>query len=228
MSYYDDDYYQEPSEFDKKVEELKASLASAVKEETREELKILREENRQLKDKVQNLQKLERDASTLKRELERKVQAAERDAQKDFRKMKFGELMAIFTEPKYKIGSERVVGEKCGNCDDRRSIHYKTPSGRDATEQCPCGIGKLHYILKEEVAVEISRNTRDRDKPYNVWYAPHMNDRNDDDYINAKWVTDPATMTFEEQVESYYALGFSSKEDAQKLADALNAKEATK
>ena len=48
MSYYYDDFYNEPSEFDEKMEELKESLAGAVKSEFLEEMERLKKENKKL------------------------------------------------------------------------------------------------------------------------------------------------------------------------------------
>ena len=44
MSYYYDDFYNEPTEFDEKMEELKESLAGAVKSEFLEEMERLKKE----------------------------------------------------------------------------------------------------------------------------------------------------------------------------------------
>ena len=50
MSWYEDDFYNEPSEFEIQVEEFKESLAKAIKGEFLEEMGRLKEENRKLQE----------------------------------------------------------------------------------------------------------------------------------------------------------------------------------
>ena len=50
VSYYDDEFYTELSEFDKQIEEMKASLASSVQKEFLGEMDALRLENESLRE----------------------------------------------------------------------------------------------------------------------------------------------------------------------------------
>lgn len=45
MSYWDDEDYFEPSEFDEKIEELKEELRNSVRQEIKDEVERLRKEN---------------------------------------------------------------------------------------------------------------------------------------------------------------------------------------
>ena len=50
MSWYDDDFYNEPSEFDMLVGEFKESLMKSVKESYVKEMEQLKKENEELKE----------------------------------------------------------------------------------------------------------------------------------------------------------------------------------
>ena len=64
MSYYDCDFYEEPSEFDMQVEEFKSSLASSVRKEFLDEMATLKKENEELREFRVNKKKYERDLRT--------------------------------------------------------------------------------------------------------------------------------------------------------------------
>lgn len=230
MSYrdfYDDYDGPEPSEYDEKVDEFKDMLRQQVKAEITERLERLEKDNAELRAKVANVGRLERDAKTLERELKHSIESAERKAKQEFFSMKLTELAAILAEPKYKIDYRRVHGDKCDKCDDKRRVAYTTPLGRNLFESCTCAKLKTEYYITEHVATEVKRENRGAGE-YKVWYSPHMSDYNEDGYISAKWVVDPEGMTIEEQKKVISSLGFSDRDEAQALVDTLNAEEKAK
>lgn len=50
MSYYDNDFYNEPSEFEEQIDQLKESLMNAVRDEHKAEVERLRKENAELQE----------------------------------------------------------------------------------------------------------------------------------------------------------------------------------
>ena len=68
MSWHEDDFYNEPSEFDMQVEEFKESLAKAVKSEFLEEMERLKKENRNLREIKENFEQIKRDYERKKME----------------------------------------------------------------------------------------------------------------------------------------------------------------
>lgn len=217
--YYDEEYYQEPSEFDEMVEEFKAKLAESVKEETQTELAKLRAENAELRGKVQNLNKLELEVAASKRDYERRAQTAERDAAREARKLKAGELLEAISSPKFTVTRSSKFGKKCDQCDDNRTVHFKSPSGKDLDERCQCWIRYVHWGVTEEIAW----SAEVRDYKLMVWYTS-KHSVNDDDlaYVSATVLHDPAGLTIDQLIEEPSKYGFSSKSQAQALVDALN------
>ena len=55
MSYYDEEDFYEPSEFEEKVNELKNCLRESVKEETQREIERLQRDNERLKNENSDL-----------------------------------------------------------------------------------------------------------------------------------------------------------------------------
>lgn len=74
MSYYDYDFYEEPSEFDIQIEEFKSSLASSVRKEFLEEMDALKKENASLREFRDNKDKYERELREAKAEYQRKME----------------------------------------------------------------------------------------------------------------------------------------------------------
>ena len=61
MSYWDDEDYFEPSEFDEKIEELKEELRNSVRQEIKDEVERLRKENEELRDIKDNFSVIKAD-----------------------------------------------------------------------------------------------------------------------------------------------------------------------
>ena len=68
---YYDDFYNEPSEADIYIEELKDKIRTEVKEDIINELEKLRKENKELQDVKNNINKLEKEYNQKKNELEK-------------------------------------------------------------------------------------------------------------------------------------------------------------
>ena len=90
--YYQDDFYNEPSEFDMQVEEFKESLAKSIKSDFLEEMERLKAENRKLQGIKENFEQVKRDYERKKQECERVMREAENKA----KRMKVEEMLEQF------------------------------------------------------------------------------------------------------------------------------------
>lgn len=212
MSYYDDDFYYEPSEFDLKVEEFKESLLKSVKENFLSEMERLKKENEELQEVKENFESIQRDYEYKKHQLE----AEHRDLKRKVRRERLDELMSDFQVVMYRADYNLESLPKCSNCDDKRRIYYKTPLGKETYESCDCAERKRVYFPKENTCYEFRIN-RDNDELL-AWY------KYEDEYGSMSYST--RAETFYEEGMSYEDLEnrtfFKSKEECQKYCDWLN------
>ncbi len=153
--YYEDDFYYEPTELEEKVEEFKESLRKSVKQDIQEELERLRTENEALYEFKEQKENYEREHNNAMRNLEYEKENFKREV----KRMRLTELLGDLSFNMWFANSKRVEPPKCDACDNRRMIHYKTPSGKDASEECPtCGKSTYFYEPEEIEAYEFSQN----------------------------------------------------------------------
>jgi hypothetical protein len=217
MSYYDPDFYCEPSEFEQQVDEFKESLIKSVKSEFTEEMERLRKENTELQATKKNFENIKNQYRAKERELELEKLNLERKV----RNQRLSELMKDFQVIMYKAESESVYKAKCDKCDENRQIHFKSPSGKDITEECKCLKYKDKYIPRDYNCTEfkIDRNN----KEMLMWYK--VNREPDYDYYSYDSSTLIETvyqkgMTYE-SLDKYNTF-FRSKEDCEIYCDWLN------
>jgi len=225
MSYFDEEFYYEPSEFDLKVEELKESLTESVKEEFVKELEELRKENAELRYIKNHKEEFEREIENKKRELEMEKQ----DMKRKVKRERLDKLMEDFQIIRYKAGRKFEKLPKCDKCDERRYVHYKTPLGRDEKETCTCAKSKSYYVPEEHIACEFRIN-RDRNS-FTAFYElkPMSNNSNDDYYAGIDRFSTFAEVIYNEDKKfedlNTHKTFFDNKEECQKYCDWLNAKE---
>lgn len=219
MDWYEDDFYNEPSEFEIIVEEFKASLMKSVKDEYLTEMEQLRNENAQLQDVKNNFSDIKKDYENKKRQLE-----IERNSLKsEVRRERLSELTKDLQVIMYKAYSKRVKQPKCDKCDKDRKIRYKTPLGNDAYERCDCDTGDLVYEPQDYMRVEF--NIRDGMR---AWYQiNNFNSR--DEYARFDESSQYAKAVYKEGMDyseiSEYSTFFKTKEECQAYCDYLNSKE---
>ena len=218
MNYYDDDFYHEPSEFEMQIEEFKSSLLDSVKNEYKQRMENLQKENAELQAVKKDFESIKHDYDNKKRALE-----YERDnLKREVRRERLSELTKDLKVIMYKAYPKSVKGPKCDRCDEKRRIHYMTPSGKDAYERCECDYGKTMYEPKEFMRVEF--NIRDGMR---AWYEIKNFDsrdeycRFDSNSIFAKSVYNK-DMPFDEI--DYYSTFFKTKEECQLYCNYLNEK----
>lgn len=229
MSYPDDyEYYEpEPTEADEAFDSLKESVFAAVKQEIKTELERLGKENRELKDKVKNIDQLEAEAQRTLDQAERIKSSAKHDAKREVQQEGMHSLLALLSEPRFKCDRARVEHPKCDKCDDDRNLHYETPRGRKTTERCECSDGDYRWIVEEQFVQEVDK----RNGEVMVWHKAieaRIGTRDRDSFGSANVLKSAEGKTLAELVENPYGYGFSTREAAQVLADAANEKDDAK
>ena len=218
MSYYDFDFYEEPSEFDMQVEEFKSSLASSVRKEFLEEMAALKKENEELREFRANKEKYERELREAKAEYQRKMEEAERNA--DSKKIK--DLLRTFSVIGYRASPEYKQRPKCDRCDDYRRFHFISPMGRNMTEECSCAKKTCTYSPKE---VKLLRFYAGKEIA-NTYFEQVGREEDYNSYSFCDQICDKTKEPFED-INRFYTV-FLQEDDCQKYCDWLNEKEAMK
>lgn len=163
-----DDFYNEPSELEMQVDEFKESLLNAVKDEYKAEMERLRKENAELLEIKKSFDQIKRDYNQKMVELD----MAKRDLKNEVRKERLKDILKDFEVLLYRPTHNYEYGPKCNNCDENRQIHYKTPSGKDAQENCGCK--EKHKVFKSEEF--ICKSFANRSGKFIAWYTENSND----------------------------------------------------
>lgn len=217
MDWFENDFYDEPSEFDAQVVEFKQNLMKSVKEEFIAEMEALKKENEELQNIKANFKAIEKDYENKKRQLESEYQTLKNNVRRE----RLNQLMKDFQVELFTVASKSKTGPKCDKCDDKRKIHYTTPLGRETCESCDCDIRIHTYEPIETIMSEFSI----RNGEGYAWYKVKT-DRSDEwlsyyeDSISGKDL-----ITSEDQFEGIgyvYNTLFKNKEIAQKYCDYKN------
>lgn len=134
----DEDFYDEPSEFEQQIDSLKESLLKSVKDEYQTEMERLRKENAELL-------VVKRDLASIKsqyRQKERELESEKNNLLRKVRSERLSTLMEDVSMDMYAVDCEFVKGDKCQNCDGNRRIHFKSPQGNAVSEACICNKSK--------------------------------------------------------------------------------------
>ncbi|MEK3718926.1 hypothetical protein [Paenibacillus sp. FSL R7-0333] len=226
MSWYDDDFYQEPSEFEEQINALKESLMNAIKDEQKAEIERLRKENGELQEVKRDFEKIQQDYRVKERELEWKM----KEAQTEARRIRLSTLLESFGVSLYRASYEYVKVPKCNKCDEHRRIYYKTPSGKDAYEPCGCDVSNTIYVPKEMICCEFRIDRRGSDK-MTAWYKSIPKKDADDDYASYESSTHLDQLYvpgMEYEKLSKWSTFFKDKDDCQRFCNWLTEQEAVK
>jgi hypothetical protein len=210
-----DDYWEDYGEFNEEIESLRESLKTTVKGEIKKELESLRKENRELKGKVANLDKLEKEAKEIKRKADNEYETAVKRANY----LKADELFKYLEETKYTVRHVSYTTSKCEKCNDDRNLLFTYPSGKEGVEKCPdCGFARYHW--KVDVAIGTSIDIRNGELM--IWYKPFS--YKDDNYHSMSGDIKKLYKgeDFEAIKNNKYSILFGDEETAQKYADFLN------
>lgn len=220
MDFYDYEDYYEPSEFDEKIEEFKNCLRKSVKAETQELIKNLEKENKELCYIRDNWDKVKQEYEDKVAELERETKHAENNA----KRARFEELfeatgMSVIL---YKPVCEYVRKPKCDKCDDKRKIHFLSPSGKNMTKYCECATIYRKYNPKAYYLCEFRINRDNNGYPLSMWFKKC----GDDGYIYDggfyyRYIYNEESFEYVKENHPYDAY-FRDEEKCQEYCDWLN------
>jgi hypothetical protein len=216
MDWYEEDFYQEPSEFENAMEELKANLMKSVKEEFVSEMERLKSENNELQLVKRDFEKIKSDFDTKKRELEYE----RNDLQRKIRRERMVNLLSDHKIIMYKAYSKTEYPPKCDKCDKYRQIKYTSPLGRETTEDCLCKERKTIYLPKEYVRYEFRLNRNKSD--VTAWYRQYNDDEDGLVYDSSIHVDNIYSPGMEFEDINHYSTFFKTEEECQAYCDYLN------
>lgn len=161
--WYDEDFYNEPSEFEEKIDELKESIAKDVKKDFIEEMESLKKENQNLRGIKEHFEQIKRDYENKKQELDRAI----RDAETKAKRMKAEEIMEKYKVFFWRPSCTYLYGAKCDKCDENRQIEVALPSGKKVKDDCDCrNTQRKVYAPERMMRYELA----DRDGKVVAWY----------------------------------------------------------
>ena len=220
-----EDFYRESSEFEMQIMEFKNSLKESVSQEWIDRMNALEKENVELQEIKKNFESIKDDFEKKKSECESKVERAIRNAEYDARRARLKDLMKDIQMIFWDIKTSYKYGAKCNKCNENRQISYKTPSGKDAFEDCECA--KRIEILQPRMQVLYELALRDRNNTsINAWFREHHND--DDDYytysdcFGEKIVVEEDTDITQLNLDSIRKFYFRTYEKCQEFCDWYN------
>lgn len=216
MSYYDEDFYMEPCEFEEEIENLKESISKSIQKKFVDEMEALRAENETLREFRDNKEKYAYKLKELEIEYQLKMKEAERKA--DSKKLK--DLLRAFAVTGYRVNCEYKIGPKCDRCDKDRKIHFLSPMGRSMEEECNCAKKTSTYSPKRVSLIRFDVEEKIAD----VYFEQTRETRNCGSYSLCDDVYDKYKEPFEE-IDWYYTV-FLHEDDCQQYCDWLNELEA--
>lgn len=235
MSYWDDEPYYEPTAADEIFFEASAKLQDCLKDNIKQKMDNLLDENNRLKAENEKM----RDKVSSIEWRERNLENREKDMERNILRKKFSEIIKPLEERMliWRIEYEYVQGEKCDKCNDNRMIGYKTPSGKQLSEDCKCAKRYTYYYPSQTEIVMLDLY-KDRNYPYTLSVTPKYDSASyDDTYCKFKLKHYIENLDdFENEKDEllkeikdmsrwdYKEIGFAKQEDCQRFADYLNKK----
>lgn len=224
MSWYDEDFYCEPSEFEEQMDEFKESLAKSVKAEFLEEMEKLKKENKNLQGIKANFEQVKRDYERKQQECERVMREAEARA----KRMRVRELMENYEIFLWGVTWEYLYGPKCDKCNKNRDIEITLPSGKVVTDDCECSKNRAKVMMpRRMVLYELA----DRNSKIVAWYTSCG--KEDDRYykldcassVVSKNIIEPGTSFDEvEKLDDERDVMFRTREECLAYCEYLNEK----
>lgn len=219
LSYYDEKFYYEPSEFDIQVDEFKETLTNSVKEEYVSEMERLKKENEKLQSVKENFEEIKREYENKKHQLN----LEHNKLKQQVRRERLSELMKDVEVIMYRAWSKRDLPPKCNKCDDKRQIKYKTPLGKDAYENCDCSKGETVYYPREHICNEFIID-RDGSK-MNAWYKVITSSGDEYALLDSSTFANIYHENLRYEDINRYNTFFKSKEECQGYCDYLNSED---
>lgn len=150
-SWFEENWCEEPREEETALIE---AIKENVKQDIKAEMERLRKENAELKQYKQERQEVENVKKWYESRLQTEVEAYKRT----LRQGKIKELFGDYIGTGWGVGCNTVLPPKCNKCDEKRLVHFKSPSGRELTEPCDCAHGKIVYEPIELTLISFSKH----------------------------------------------------------------------
>ena len=218
MEWYGEDFYNEPCELEEQMDIFKDSLMKSVKDEFIDEMEELKKEVKELQYVKNNFEDIKRDFELKKRELDYKS----RDMERNIRKERLTTLLSDYQVIMYKATHRYEYEPKCDKCDKDGYVHYATPLGRDAKEECTCRVKHKVYYPIEYIRYEFS--DRRNDNEVTAWYRQYTDDEDGFTYdtsIVAERIYN-SDMNYSD-LNTFYTF-FKTKDECKQYCDWLNLK----
>lgn len=216
LHYYDDYFFDEPSELEQQIIEFKSALAESVKDEIKAKIEALEKENAELREFRDMKEQYEASMRKKMLEYDTAIERAKTECLRASLKKIFGENL----ETAYRVDSEYEKFRKCSRCDDSRRIKYKTPLGRDALEDCVCNRSMAVWSPIEVKLFSFTASSRPiYENPHtSLYYERKEENRDFDRYDMCGEVYDGRPF---DKVNAYRAV-FFDLEKCQEYCDWLN------
>lgn len=137
-SWFEENWCEEPREEETALIE---AIKESVRQDIKSEMERLRKENAELQQYKQERQEVENIKKWYESRLQTEVEAYKRT----LRQGKIKELFGDYIGTAWGVGRNTILPPKCNKCDEKRLIHFKSPSGKELTEPCDCAFGKKVY-----------------------------------------------------------------------------------
>lgn len=209
-----EDFY-EGSEFDRRIEEFKDALREDVKRETLEEIEQLKKELAELRDFKERKDEIEKEY----REKMREAKIAANEAEQKWKNARLCTLIGEYLTGGFTVKCEFIQGPKCQKCDANRKIHFKSPSGRDMSENCLCAVSVKRHI---PVPIELYKIDAGKLRVKDEFVFSREGAEDYGDFYYARDIV--RDLEHPEEINTYSAM-FLNKELCQKYCDWLNDRE---
>jgi hypothetical protein len=218
-----DDYYEEYSEIDRLICELKDGALKGLKQDIKDKLDRLEKENNELQDIKNNWNRLEKEYKEKVRELENYKDNVKREAYR----LPLEEMMKNFQEEYFVVNQKYEKVDKCNKCNDDRKLILTDAYGRETKINCVCDKSEYTgYKVESRYIVGISSIAKRDSKPKLwVYFSYQKGDRNDDGYYRCStYLDDEKIVDFEKAIKNNQTNDylFKDKKEAQKYANYLN------
>ena len=215
-SWFEENWCEEPREEEMALIE---AIKENVKQDIKQEMERLRKENAELQQYKQERQEVENIKKWYESRLRTEVEAYKRELRSAKIKELFGDYIVIGWGVKQKI----TLPPKCDKCDEKRIVHFKSPSGKELTELCDCAHGKFVYEPIELSLMKI----RDYNGNISRYYCDNESRSEDSEYYDyTSYVYDGKTPF--DKLTYYWAIVFLDKETCERYCAWKTEQEAKK
>lgn len=214
--WFDENWCEEPREEEMALIE---AIKENVKQEIKQEMERLRKENAEL----QQYKKERQEVENVKKWYESRLQTEVEAYKITLRQGKIKELFGDYIGTGWGVRGNTILPPKCDKCDEKRIVHFKSPSGKELTELCDCAHGKIVYEPIELSLIKIGGYKGNISRYY---YDEESRSEYSEYYDYTSYVYDGKTPF--DKLTSYWAIVFLDKETCKKYCEWKTEQEAKK